>query len=163
MKNTIKEFLQKYKSVLLLGVLISSGVAFGFSGDSLQFFRYFTLSIIGFGGFYWWMTQKKRTDERVEALEDLLYNTDSEIKEREEVINHYEQLLDTAIVKIPCVCGKNTFEGIFEPGIETIVECDQCSAKYRVTLKTDTILITEPIEDLNISKLIVDKNEDDKN
>jgi hypothetical protein len=105
---------------------------------------------------------KKKVDERVETLENMLQESDTVITEQEEVIKNYEELLDEASVKFPCNCGNNMFDGIFKPMEEFVVECDYCKNKYSVTLKLDTILITEPIEELNIDKLI-NENTNDKN
>jgi hypothetical protein len=69
-------------------------------------------------------------------------------------------MLEEASVRFPCNCGQNMFEGIFKPGEEYEVKCDACNNAYSVTLKLDTVLITEPIEDLNIDKLIKTKLND---
>jgi redox-regulated HSP33 family molecular chaperone len=74
--------------------------------------------------------------------------------DKETVIKNYEEMLEEASVKFPCNCGNNMFDGIFKPMEETVVECDYCKSKYAITLKLDTVLITEPLEDLNIDNLI---------
>ena len=75
-------------------------------------------------------------------------------EDKETVIKNYEEMLEEASVKFPCNCGNNMFDGIFKPMEETVVECDYCKSKYAITLKLDTVLITEPLEDLNIDNLI---------
>ena len=69
-------------------------------------------------------------------------------------------MLEEASVRFPCNCGQNMFEGIFKPEVEYEVDCDACNNKYAITLKLDSVLITEPIEDLNINKLIETKIND---
>ena len=105
---------------------------------------------------------KKKVDDRVVSLENMLQESDTVIAVQEEVIKNYEELLDEASVKFSCNCGNNAFDGIFKPMEEFVVKCDYCNNKYSVTLKLDTILITEPIEELNIDKLIKE-NTNDKN
>jgi Zn finger protein HypA/HybF involved in hydrogenase expression len=84
----------------------------------------------------------------------MLEEADGVMVEQETVIKNYEEMLEEASVKFPCNCGNNMFDGIFKPMEETVVECDYCKSKYAITLKLDTVLITEPLEDLNIDNLI---------
>ncbi len=158
------------------GIAISLGLAFGLTTNEMDFLRYFVLSMIGCGvGMFWWnnrkqkddrvielenQLEKKQTDERVIQLEKMLQEADGVMVEQEEVIKNYESMLEEASVRFPCNCGQNMFEGIFKPEEEYEVKCDACNNTYSVTLKLDTVLITEPIEDLNIDKLIKTKLND---
>jgi hypothetical protein len=163
----------KYRKQILLGVLVSSAIAYGLSNNLQEFSQRFVLAALGYAVVTYWVDNrtskdkrveeletllgKKQIDERVETLENMLQESDAVIVEQEEVIRTYESLLDDASVKFPCNCGQNMFDGIFKPMEEFVVECDYCNNKYGVTLKLDTVLITEPIEDLNIDKLIKQK------
>lgn len=155
---------------ILGGIGISLGLAFGLTTNEMDFLRYFVLSMIGCGvGMFWWdnrkqkddrvadlenQLEKKQTDERVVQLEKMLQEADGVMVEQEEVIKNYETMLEEASVRFPCNCGQNMFEGIFKPEVEYEVDCDACENKYAITLKLDSVLITEPIEDLNIDNLI---------
>ena len=168
----------KYGKQILLGVVASSAIAYGLSDNLRTFSKTFVLAGLGYGSIYYLLQNRKTNDKRVEELEELLgkkkvdervtnlenmlQESDAVITEQEEVIKNYEELLDDASVKFPCNCGNNMFDGIFKPMEEFVVECDHCKNKYSVTLKLDTILITEPIEELNIDKLI-NANTNDKN
>ena len=161
---------------ILGGIGISLGLAFGLTTNEMDFLRYFVLSMIGCGvGMFWWdnrkqkddrvadlenQLEKKQTDERVVQLEKMLQEADGVMVEQEEVIKNYETMLEEASVRFPCNCGQNMFEGIFKPEVEYEVDCDACNNKYAITLKLDSVLITEPIEDLNINKLIETKIND---
>ena len=161
---------------ILGGIGISLGLAFGLTTNEMDFLRYFVLSMIGCGvGMFWWdnrkqkddrvadlenQLEKKQTDERVVQLEKMLQEADGVMVEQEEVIKNYESMLEEASVRFPCNCGQNMFEGIFKPEVEYEVDCDACNNKYAITLKLDSVLITEPIEDLNINKLIETKIND---
>jgi hypothetical protein len=155
---------------ICLGLVVSAGVGYGLSSEWQDFTRYTTLAAIVYGSVYYFINnkkltdkrvaelqdllEKKKTDERVEILENMLQESDNVIGEQEEVIKGYEMLLDDASVRFPCNCGKNVFDGIFKPNENYIVNCEACDNKYRVSLKLETALLTEPIEDLNIDKLI---------
>jgi hypothetical protein len=161
---------------ILGGIGISLGLAFGLTTNEMDFQRYFVLSMIGCAvGIFWWdnrkqkddrvvelenQLEKKQTDERVVQLEKMLQEADGVMVEQEEVIKNYESMLEEASVRFPCNCGQNMFEGIFKPEVEYEVDCDACNNKYAITLKLDSVLITEPIEDLNINKLIETKIND---
>jgi hypothetical protein len=140
--------------LIITGVVLALGISVGFYPEFNAFFRYFILSIIGIGSLYWWLTRKKREDDRVIILEKMLEDADHGMAEMEEVIQHYEGLLDTMSIKLPCICGGNTFEGLFPAGQENMVECQKCGSKYKVLVSFDSVLISEPLEDLNINKLI---------
>ena len=160
----------KYGKQILLGVVASSAIAYGMSSNLQEFSQRFVLAALGYAAVAYWLENKeskdkkveeleellgkKQTDERVATLENMLQESDGVITEQEEVIRTYESLLDDASVKFPCNCGQNMFDGIFKPMEEFVVECDYCKNKYSVTLKLDTVLITEPLGDLDTDKLI---------
>lgn len=163
---------------IILGILVSIGIGYSVSSSGEDFIKKSIISSIGyFFGYYYFFNKKnkderiqlleeqleqKKVDERVEVLENMLQESDNVITSQEDVIKYYEELLDEAAVRFPCNCGKNTFEGIFKPMGSYVVECESCKNKYNIDLKLETALITEPIEDLNIDKLIRE-NTDDNN
>lgn len=161
----LKEEIEKYWKIIVGGVVISSGIAFGFAKEEYDFPRYFVLSAIALSGAYWWITRQQRVDERVVTLEKMLQEADGNMVEMENVIGHYEEMLSSVEVSFPCDCGQNSFEGIFIPNESHYVECDKCKCKYRITLDLNSVLISEPIEDLDINKLITQKEKEinDKN
>ena len=166
----------KYAKSIILGAMVSAAIAYGFSNDTEAFCKFFVLAALSYAACFYWFQNRKHTDKRVEeleslleqkqidervkVLENLLQESDKVIATQEEVLKNYEELLDEASVKFPCNCGNNMFDGIFKPMEEFIVECDYCNNKYSITLKLDSVLITEPIIDLNINKLIEDNVND---
>lgn len=168
-----KEVIKK----ILLSAAVSIVIAYGVSNDLSRFSKTFVMAGLGCAVINYWLENRNKTDKRVEELEGLLnkkeidervqilenmiQESDAVITEQEDVIKNYEGLLDEASVKFPCNCGNNMFDGIFKPMEEFIVECDHCNNKYAITLKLESVLITEPLEDLNIDKLIK-QNTDDK-
>lgn len=156
--------------IILVGIVISLGLAYGFSDDLKAFIKYSILGGIGYSGLVYYinnrkqtdkrvlelesMLEKKKIDDRVETLESLLQESDGVISEQEEVIKNYEMMLEEASVKFPCNCGQNMFDGIFKPNEEVVVDCDYCNAKYSLILKMESVLISEPLNDLDIDKLI---------
>lgn len=90
------------------------------------------------------------SDEVVE-LHATIQRYEEEIKENYTVIHDYEQIFDAQLVELPCVCGGNTFKGLFSPKLENIVECEKCHSSYRVTISYDSILLSEPMDQKNIA------------
>lgn len=62
------------------------------------------------------------------------------------LVDEYEQLCESQLWEIPCVCGENTFVGLFSPQHENVCECDKCKNKYRITLNYESILLAEPLD-----------------
>jgi hypothetical protein len=79
-------------------------------------------------------------------VEDLVADLDKIIGEQAQVIDDYEQIFDSQLVELPCVCGGNTFQGLFSPKTENIVECEKCKNKYRVNVTYDSVMISEPLD-----------------
>lgn len=155
----LKEKIRKYGMVIFGGIIISSGLAYGFAKNESELFRYFVLSSIVLSGGYLWLTRQQRVDERVLTLDKMLQEADANMVEMEDVIQHYGEMLNSVEVSFPCDCGQNVFEGIFVPNEAHYVECDKCKCKFRITMDLNSVLISEPLEDLNIDKLIKDNTE----
>jgi hypothetical protein len=161
---------------IILGAAISTGIGYSISSGGEDFIKKSIISGIGYFFGYCYFSNKKNKDEKIQSLEELLeqkkadqrveiletmlQESDTVIANQEEVLKHYEDLLDDAVVRFPCNCGKNMFEGIFKPKGSYVVECEFCKNKYNIDLKLETALITEPIEDLNIDKLIRENTND---
>lgn len=79
---------------------------------------------------------------------ELIEKMDNIIQEQDIVLKNYEDIFDSQLVKLPCVCGGNTFEGLFSPNTDNIVVCENCKNKYKVTVDYQSVLISEPL-DLN--------------
>jgi hypothetical protein len=128
---------------VLIGLFSSSG-AFG-----LQFIELFPVLIAIPAGVLTFLITKDPNPEEDEATQGLL-DTISEFEtitdEHLKVIREYEEIFDTQLVELPCVCGGNTFKGLFSPNTENEVHCEKCKNKYRVTINYDTILIAEPMD-----------------
>ena len=78
-------------------------------------------------------------------LRAALATYEAELEENYVVINEYEQIFDAQLIELPCVCGGNTFKGLFSPKLENIVECEKCNSNYRVTVAYDSVLLSEPM------------------
>lgn len=81
-----------------------------------------------------------------EALVSELESRTEALVEVEDILNEYNKILDSLLVQLPCVCGGNTFEGIFSPNTDNIVECEKCKNKYRVDISYNSVLISEPMD-----------------
>lgn len=93
------------------------------------------------------------TEEVTQMREDIAIY-EKTLDEQFAVIKEYEDIFDSQLVELPCVCGGNTFKGLFSPNLENIVECEKCHNNYKVSITYDTILISEPMDQKNIvSKL----------
>lgn len=93
----------------------------------------------------------------VQEFENTLSNQEEIIQEQEEVIQEYEQIFDSLSVKLPCICGGNTFEGLFSPNTANEVVCEKCRSKYRVDITYDTVLISEPTDNDQPFEILVGK------
>lgn len=88
--------------------------------------------------------ENKNDISTISDLSNLLETQDA-------VIAEYETIFDSQMVELPCVCGGNTYEGLFSPKMENIVECDNCKNKFRITIDYNTTLISEPL-DINLNQ-----------
>lgn len=97
--------------------------------------------------------------EELSKAEDLVSDLDRIIGEQAQVIEDYEQIFDSQLVELPCVCGGNTFQGLFSPKTDNIVECEKCKNKYRVTISYDSVMISEPLNiDQTFDELVINYN-----
>ena len=62
------------------------------------------------------------------------------------MIEDYENIFDTQVCEVPCVCGKNVFRGLFVPNVDNIIECGECESHYNVQVTLNPILVSEPMD-----------------
>lgn len=168
----MKDFLSKYKTNIInflvgVGVSLALGAAFY---NILEFLNVVGASFALFIIYWAYLYNKevfknkdeeigqwrKSMDEMVAVLENdkieleemkkALEASDALSEEMEGVITEYEKIFDSQLVKLPCLCGGNTFEGLFSPNTDNIVECEKCKNKYRVEIDYNSILISEPLD-----------------
>jgi hypothetical protein len=100
--------------------------------------------------------QNPEEDEEKEKLMTTIFELEGSNEEQMKVIKEYEEIFDTQLVELPCVCGGNTFKGLFSPNTENEVQCEKCKNNYRVTINYDTVLISEPMDQKSINKTLED-------
>lgn len=98
-------------------------------------------------GVTWFLSRKKEVKDPEDDLKlELIEKMDNIIQEQDIVLKNYEDIFDSQLVKLPCLCGGNTFEGLFSPNTENIVECEKCKNKYKVTVNYNSVLVSEPLD-----------------
>jgi hypothetical protein len=136
------------KKIGIIIAVIGAGaiLAFGLS-DYVNFWKAFSvltyIEILGFGVYHFWKQSEYKTDT---TFEQTLAEYETELGEQLTVIQEYEQIFDSQLVELPCICGGNTFQGLFSPKTDNIVQCEKCKCKYKVSIQYDTILISEPMD-----------------
>lgn len=138
------EFLKRYWVETLGCVLIANAIAYGAS-DFMDYGKALGLCspFVVVAALYF---NKNKGDPKTEQVIDEL---DGILGEQTQVIEEYEKIFDSLLVELPCVCGGNTFQGLFSPKTENIVECEKCRNKYKVNINYDAVMISEP---LNLDK-----------
>lgn len=94
--------------------------------------------------FYW--VYKPEKVEPNPSIDNIMADIQAIIDEQEQVIKDYESIFDSQLVELPCVCGGNTFQGLFSPKTDNIVECEKCKNRYRVEISYNSVLISEPLD-----------------
>ena len=95
-------------------------------------------------------------DEETQRLLEVIDEYETMTTEHLKVIKEYEDIFDTQLVELPCVCGGNTFKGLFTPNTDNDVQCEKCKNNYRVNINYDTVLISEPLDQRGIDKTLND-------
>lgn len=90
----------------------------------------------------------RKTANTLELDNDIKILMDT-VDHQTEILDEYERIFDSQLVELPCVCGGNTFQGLFSPKTENIVTCDKCKNNYRVDIHYESVLISEP---MNVEK-----------
>jgi hypothetical protein len=86
----------------------------------------------------------KESQEIVKSLDAIIGEQSQKLEEQEQVIVDYEKIFDSLLVELPCVCGGNTFQGLFSPNTDNVVQCEKCKQNYKVDISYNTVLISEP-------------------
>lgn len=142
----MKQFISEYWITLVLTLGGIAAFSYGMSGF-IDFLKGVCILIpIISAIFYFFVYKHENKDDNL--LKDEMGNI---IMTQDEVILEYETIFDSQMVELPCICGGNTFEGLFSPKIENIVECENCKNKYRITIDYNTTLISEPL-DINLNQ-----------
>lgn len=147
MKRFFKE------NIELLGAILigCNGLAYGIS-DFIPFFKGVSILLpLSVGVLIYLYKKDQKTLENIgniQKLEDIAEEQDALIQEQKSIIEEYETIFDSQLVELPCVCGNNTFKGLFSPKTPNLVTCEKCSNTYRVEINYDSVLISEPM-DLN--------------
>lgn len=161
--SPMQYFKENYPSYLAC-LVISSLLGVGLLG-LLPFNNVFTLSLVILTSLNHIRISKQGPDEESEAiitdLERLLAEQQEVLEQRDEILDEYEKIFDAQLVKLPCVCGGNTFEGLFSPNLDNVVECENCKNKYRVTIDYNSVLLSEPMDGTpqNFEQLIAEQQE----
>ena len=142
----IKDILNTKNKPMIIGIIASIGIAAGFSSDIVSLLRIFAVSFSVFYLIQYFISFFIKEDPKIPELEKMLIESDSVMREQEDVIREYEKILDSVSTELPCACGGNMFEGIFQPGVDNFVECEKCHSKYKVLVSFDSILISEPMD-----------------
>ena len=131
----------------LLFLVIAASISFGLS-DLVNFWKSFAILLaIGSGVYYYmFINQPEEPVQDTSEFDKIVAELGGMVEEQGEVIKEYEQIFDSQLVELPCVCGGNTFQGLFSPKFENIVECEKCESKYRVNVSYDSVLISEPLD-----------------
>lgn len=134
------EFLKKNWGEILISIVIANAIAYGVS-DFMDYGKALALCVplIAVAIHY---IDKNGGDPKAEQV---ITELDGIIGEQTQVIEEYERIFDSQLVELPCVCGGNTFQGLFSPKTENVVECEKCKNKYRVTVNYDSVMISEPL------------------
>ena len=127
----------------VLIALFSSSGAFG-----LKFIELFPILIAIPAGILTYLITKDpnlEEDEETQRLLEVINEYETMTEEHLKVIKEYEGIFDAQLVELPCICGGNTFKGLFTPNTENDVQCEKCKCNYRVNINYDTVLIAEPM------------------
>ena len=135
------EYLKKNWGEVLASIIIANAIAYGAS-DFIPYAKGLALCIPFIAVAMHYITKNNEGDPKVEQI---IAELDGIIGEQTQVIEEYEKIFDSQLVELPCVCGGNTFQGLFSPKTENVVECEKCKNKYRVTVNYDSVMISEPL------------------
>lgn len=127
--------------MLIVGILSVFSISFAWA-DTISFGKIFSILVSIFG---FVLSYLYKTTNNNDAASIQIKQLETALEEQDRVLKEYEQIFDSQLVELPCVCGGNTFQGLFSPKTENIVECEKCKNKYNVTIDYNSILITEPL------------------
>ena len=61
-----------------------------------------------------------------------------------------DKLFETQTVTVDCPCGKNSIAAPILLNTENMFKCDKCQSTFRVNVAYESVLITEPINNVSI-------------
>ena len=141
----MKQFLAKNYLEIILLLAGNATLAFGAS-ELLDFSKTFAvITSAELLGLLLYFLLNDNSEKKDTTLDDIVAIHEAKDAEQVEVIQEYEKIFDSQLVKLPCICGGNTFQGLFSPNSENVVECEHCKCKYRVNISYDSVLISEPM------------------
>lgn len=164
------KFVQKYQTYFIVGLSIV-GICVGLA-TYIPLWQSIPMGLgawgviqAGFTSFINWFSESKGTHEKqleemAQEYEDVLKKQEEQVQEQDVVIEEYEKIFDSLLVHLPCVCGGNTFEGLFSPNHHNEVICKNCKNKYSVSVNYDTVLISEPLDVNQSLETLVEKSFD---
>jgi hypothetical protein len=135
------EFLKKNWGELVAAIVIANAISYGVS-DFIDYGKALALCtpLVAIAIHY-----IDKSNEPDPQFKETVAELDAIIGEQTQVIEDYERIFDSQLVELPCVCGGNTFQGLFSPKTENIVECEKCKNKYKVNINYDSVMISEPL------------------
>ena len=147
-------FKSKEFKITILFILVAISIAFGLS-DHMNFWKSLSILIAIESIIYYFVisNEDQLSTSEFSEVDKVVEELGRMVEEQGDVISEYEEIFDQQLVELPCVCGGNTFQGLFSPKSENIVECEKCESKYRVTVNYNSVLISEPL-DINDDRLI---------
>lgn len=139
--------LENLRKIGIFVAVVGAGAVLSFGlSDLLPFWKTFSvltyLEVLGFGAYWFWNQSQPKIDTSVDQT---IEEYEKELVEQLDVILEYEKIFDSLLIELPCICGGNTFKGLFSPNTENEVECEKCHNKYKVSIQYDTVLVTEPL------------------
>jgi hypothetical protein len=149
----------KRRSIIfgLWGILLTLFACSGAFG--LRFIELFPVLMIipaGVFSFLYLNDPIPEVDEATQILIDSVTELEVIKEEQLGVIKEYEEIFDAQLVELPCICGGNTFKGLFTPNTDNEVQCEKCKCNYRVNINYDTVLISEPLDQKSVDKTLGD-------
>lgn len=128
---------------LSITLLISTGIGFVLT-DSVGFWKGFVGSIIAQFLLFYLLSYKSNNKDSNEP-------------------NLSEELISLQTIPISCPCGKHTFTAPVFYNTENEFLCEKCGSKFKVELTHDTVLLTEPLNIVNVFTQLKEKELSDNN
>lgn len=141
----MKQFFKDYGLVIAIILTLSNSIAYGLS-DYFDYLKMVCILLPLSTVVYLKFFLEEEVPVVNNEVDKLLETMDTTIQEQQEVIRDYEDIFDSQLVELPCVCGGNTFKGLFSPNTDNIVTCEKCKNEYRVTVSYDSVLIAKPMD-----------------
>ena len=144
--NSIKE----NSDALIAILIISGGVSFGLMRINPFLNTFALLNALLMGAWLVYSARDYKISKTNSEINEKILEYEAALLETDEVIREYEMIFENQTVELPCVCGGNTFKGLFSANTENYCECEKCKNRYKVTVNFDSVLISEPLENQSI-------------